>query len=259
MKILILEDVPNDAELIEHELKNLKIPFSTHVSNDENSFVHELNTFQPDLILADYFLPTFTGRDALRLVRRQFPAISFIVVTGSYGEEKAVECIKAGADDYIIKKHLPRLTWSIEIVLLKKENEQKLRASEHYNRMLSNESPIGLALCRMDGKLVDVNPAFAKIIGRTVEETLSLSCWDITPQRYVAQEAEQLKSLEETGAYGPYKKEYIHKDGHLVPVRLQGLIIKRDGEKFIWSSVEDISERQRAKAHRTLRKQHKIF
>ncbi|MDP2209829.1 MAG: PAS domain S-box protein [Bacteroidota bacterium] len=127
-----------------------------------------------------------------------------------------------------------------------KRIEGNLRKSEAYNRLLFNSSPIGLVLCKMDGSLVDVNPAYANLLGRTVEETLKLSYWDITPKKYEEQEKQQLKSLDETGRYGSYEKEYIHKDGHLVPVRLHGLIIEREGEKFIWSSVEDITERNRA-------------
>ncbi len=126
---------------------------------------------------------------------------------------------------------------------LKRQKEAELlRQSEQYNRLLFELSPIGLALCRMDGGLVDINPAYAAIMGRSVEETVKLSYWDITPVKYQEQELEQLKSLEETGRYGPYEKEYIHKDGRLVPVRLQGQIMEQNGEKYIWSSVEDISE-----------------
>ncbi|MCK9426044.1 MAG: PAS domain S-box protein [Ignavibacteriaceae bacterium] len=144
-----------------------------------------------------------------------------------------------------------------EHVFQEKEIQKiELQKSEDYNRLLFNTSPIGLALCRMDGSLIDVNPAFAKIIGRTIDETLKLTYWDITPEKYAAQEELQLKSLEETGRYESNEKEYIHKDGHLVPVRLHGLIIERKGVKFIWSSVEDITERKKTEEvlhyHRTL-------
>jgi PAS domain S-box-containing protein len=131
-------------------------------------------------------------------------------------------------------------------ITARKKMEAALRESERYNRNLFESSPIGLALCRMDGSLVDVNTAYAAIIGRTVEETLRLTYWDITPEEYAAQEQAQLESLRVHGCYGPYEKEYIRKDGHLVPVRLQGLIIERGGKKYIWSSVEDITERKRA-------------
>jgi PAS domain S-box-containing protein len=145
------------------------------------------------------------------------------------------------------EKELRKYAEKLENEILEhKKSEDSLRKSEEYNRMLFTTSPIGLALCRMDGSLIDINPAYAKIIGRTIEETLKLTYWDITPEKYKPQEAEQLKSLEETGYYGKYEKEYIHKDGHLVPVLLQGLILERNGERFVWSSVEDISKRKEA-------------
>ncbi len=123
---------------------------------------------------------------------------------------------------------------------------QRIQKSRQYNRMLFERSPIGLALCKMDGELVDVNPAFAAIIGRTIEETKRLSYWEITPEKYATEEQVQLDQLKQTGRYGPYEKEYIHKDGYLVPVQLSGQIVERNGEPFIWSSVEDISERLRS-------------
>lgn len=115
----------------------------------------------------------------------------------------------------------------------------------HYSRKLLETCPIGLALCRLDGTLIDINPAFAAILGRTVAETLKLTYWEITPETYASQEKIQLESLARTGHYGPYEKEYIHKDGSLISVRLQGVLIKRQGERCIWSSVEDITEQKR--------------
>jgi PAS domain S-box-containing protein len=123
--------------------------------------------------------------------------------------------------------------------------ETLLRESEQYHRQLFEQSSIGLALCDFQGNLVYINSAYAEIIGYTVEETLNLTYWNITPQKYAPEEAVQLKNLEETGRYGPYKKEYLHKDGHLVPVQLSGILIEKDGKPFIWSSVEDITHRQR--------------
>lgn len=105
---------------------------------------------------------------------------------------------------------------------------------------------MGLALCRWDGSLVDVNPAYAAILGRTVEETLALTYWDITPKDYAEQEQAQLDSLRRTGRYGPYEKEYLRKDGTRVPVRLSGCLLQHEGETLLWSSAEDISERKRA-------------
>ncbi len=133
-----------------------------------------------------------------------------------------------------------------EVITQQVESELELAESETYNRMLFEQSAIGLALTTFEGKLVDINTTFSNIIGRTIEETKALTYWDITPEKYKKNEKEQLKVLAQVGRYGPYEKEYIHKDGHLVPVRLQGLVIERNNEKFIWSSIEDISNRKEA-------------
>jgi PAS domain S-box-containing protein len=126
------------------------------------------------------------------------------------------------------------------------ERTLALQQSENYNRALFELSPTGLALCRMNGVLVDVNPAFADILGRTVEETLGLTYWEVTPEKYAEQERAQLESLQTAGCYGPYEKEFLKKDGRLIPVRLQGRIIERNNEDFIWSSVMDISGQKHA-------------
>ena len=122
----------------------------------------------------------------------------------------------------------------------------KLKESEEYNRTLFDQSPIGLALTSMEGKLVDVNLAYASMIGRTIAETLSLTYWDITPEKYTDQEEKKMISLNTLGHYGPYEKEYIHKDGHFISVRAQGLIIEMGGEKYIWSSIEDVTRQVQA-------------
>jgi PAS domain S-box-containing protein len=124
------------------------------------------------------------------------------------------------------------------------------REVDKYNRQLFELCPVGLALCRLDGTLIDINPAYAAIVGRTVPETLNLSYWQITPEKYTIAEQATLENLEQTGRYGPYEKELIHKDGHLVAVRVSGVMIENDGEQLIWSSVEDISDLRKAQQER---------
>ena len=124
--------------------------------------------------------------------------------------------------------------------------EGALRESEEKYRAMFTTANVGLALCKMDGTLLEVNQEFCKILGRTEEDTLSLTYWDITPQEYEPQEAEQLASLTETGKYGPYEKEYLRFDGTRVPVLLNGsLVFGTNGETLIWSVVQDISERKK--------------
>jgi PAS domain S-box-containing protein len=132
-----------------------------------------------------------------------------------------------------------------EVITEKVEAEMELRESEKYNRMLFEQSVIGLALTTFDGQFVDVNSTFADIIGYSIDETRQLTYWELTPESYLEKEALQLDDLSTKGKYGPYEKEFIHKDGHLVPVKLKGSILERNGQKYIWSGVEDITERKR--------------
>lgn len=127
---------------------------------------------------------------------------------------------------------------------------EDLEESRNYNRRLFDSSSIGLALSRMDGTLIDVNPAYAQIVGRTVDETVGMTFWQLTPDKYASAEQGRFEALRTTGRYGPYIKEYIHKDGHLVPVQLSSLIIESNGEPCIWSNVEDISVRVKTESAR---------
>ncbi|NNM00926.1 MAG: EAL domain-containing protein [Gammaproteobacteria bacterium] len=130
----------------------------------------------------------------------------------------------------------------VEDISERLQAEYALRESESYNRTLFEESPIGLVLSDMQGNLLDVNPAFAAILGRSVEETQKLTAWDITPAEYADEERENLENLARSGRYGPYEKEYIHKDGRRIAVRLTGRTLLKEGKQYAWSSVEDISD-----------------
>ncbi|AVH65684.1 PAS domain S-box protein [Nostoc sp. 'Peltigera membranacea cyanobiont' N6] len=121
---------------------------------------------------------------------------------------------------------------------------------DEYNSQLFEQCPIGLVLCRTDGTLININSAYAAILGRTVPETLNLCDRQITPENYAAIDRSSLDNLKQTGRYGPYEKEIIHKDGHLVPVRISGLMIEKNGEQLIWCSVEDISDLRHAQQER---------
>lgn len=105
------------------------------------------------------------------------------------------------------------------------------------------ESSVGLNLCRLDGHWLASNPAFLRIIGYPAAEADDgrLTYWQLTPRKYDQEEAVQLRRLNTEGRYGPYEKEFIRKDGTLVPVRLNGFLVELDGEKMIWSFIEDIT------------------
>lgn len=113
LKILFVEDVKTDVELICRELEKNNISFSKLLVNTREQYLESLKTFEPDLIISDYSLPQLDGMTTLLLRNELAPLIPFILVTGSINEEVAVECIKNGADDYILKENLSRLVPAI--------------------------------------------------------------------------------------------------------------------------------------------------
>ncbi|MDH5360354.1 MAG: PAS domain S-box protein, partial [Gammaproteobacteria bacterium] len=133
---------------------------------------------------------------------------------------------------------------------------EKLYQSQEYNRTLFETATIGLAVAKHDGTLLDINKAYAEIIGYSISECKQLTYWQITPEEYAVQEQIQLESLERNKSYGPYEKEYFHKDGHRVPVRLSGRMIEQNDEQFIWSSVEDITLERASEQARNESEQH---
>jgi PAS domain S-box-containing protein len=135
LNILILEDIPIDAELVRCELERANVSFNFKRVATRSKFVKELNEFLPDVILADFSLPQFTGLDALRHVRANGLDTPYILVTGAQKEEVAVQCLKEGADDYILKSSLRRLPGALENVLEKKEAErQEKRLAEELDK-----------------------------------------------------------------------------------------------------------------------------
>ncbi|HXK12591.1 MAG TPA: response regulator, partial [Vicinamibacteria bacterium] len=131
LRVLILEDLPADAELAVRGLEAEGLVVTARRVETEADFVRELGEFRPDVVLADYKLPTFDGMSALRLARERAPWVPVIVVTGSLNEETAVECLKAGAADYVLKDHLGRLGSAVRsAVERRRAQESEARAIE---------------------------------------------------------------------------------------------------------------------------------
>ncbi len=108
--------------------------------------------------------------------------------------------------------------------------------------LLFELSPLGIAMTDMRGNFLEFNQAFLDICGYSAEEMRGLDYWKLTPPRFAAEEARQLEQVVATRHYGPYEKEYLRKDGSLVPLRLNGVLVTgNDGQEYIWSIVEDIT------------------
>jgi len=130
LRILLVEDVAMDAELVEYELARAGIRFTARCVATREGFVRELIEFGPDVILSDFSLPSFDGMTALRLARAAAPAVPFIVVTGSINEETAVGCMRAGAADYLLKNNLARIGPAIEAALERERARAHQRHAE---------------------------------------------------------------------------------------------------------------------------------
>lgn len=130
LRILILEDLPEDIGLIERVLRREGIRFTSHYVDTRETYITALNEFAPDVILSDHVLPQFNSVEALSICRKNLLNVPFILVTGTVSEEFAVSCLKQGADDYVLKSNLVRLPSAIINALKQRNLEQKRRTAE---------------------------------------------------------------------------------------------------------------------------------
>lgn len=140
IRILILEDEPTDAELTERELAKAGINFQAKRVENRDTFMQALEEFQPDLILADYKLPAFDGLTAMQLAQQYCPEVPYIFVTGKMGEEFAIETLRQGATDYVLKDQLMKLGPVVQRALAEAEIEKKRVQAEEALRIQLDET-----------------------------------------------------------------------------------------------------------------------
>jgi PAS domain S-box-containing protein len=195
LRILLLEDVLMDAELVEYELERARIPFVARRVDTREGFLRALEEFEPDLILSDFTLPRFDGMAALALARERAPSVPFLIVTGSVNEETAVGCMKAGATDYLLKNNLARIGPAIEGALArvrarteKARAEEALQRSEANLRAIFNNSLQAFVLIDPDGTIQALNSTAVdwsvRLLGRPVAEGARIG--DFLPEAEVA-------------------------------------------------------------------------
>jgi diguanylate cyclase (GGDEF)-like protein/PAS domain S-box-containing protein len=151
----------------------------------------------------------------------------------------AVSTLKDGAGQVV------RLIACLTDITERKRIEAALEESERQLRNLFELSPLGIVLT-VEGRYVEFNRAFETITGYSAEELRTMDRGVITPRKYEEEDLRQVALLTRTGRYGPYEKEYRHKDGSLIPVRINGLLVGDGILRYAWSIVEDISADRRA-------------
>jgi PAS domain S-box-containing protein len=183
LNILLVEDMPADAELIEYELKRSGLRCHTRRVETRDEFLGELNRFEPHAILADYSLPRFGAIEALQLLKEFQSEVPLILVTGTHSEEIAVRCIQEGADDYILKASLRRLPSAIQNTLRKKRAERDradteiaLRHSEEQYRLIAEHTRDLICLMDLEFRPLYASPSFRRVLGRETKEMAGAAC-----------------------------------------------------------------------------------
>ena len=258
LKVLLVEDRPEDAELLLREMKAGGLVVSSRRVDTAVQFEEALESFSPDLILSDYTLPGFHGTDALEIANARRPDTPFIFVSGTIGEERAIQALKQGAVDYVLKENRARLVPAIERAVrdveerdAKRWAQRKLEESEERFRFAMHFSSVGMALVSPDGNWLAVNPALCDIVGYSESELLATDMASITYPDDREVDTEQVRGmLSRRIATYQSDKRFVRKGGEVVWSQLSGSLvwIKADVPHYFIYQIQDISDRVRAQA-----------
>ncbi len=251
LKILFIEDLPSDVELAVLELRKELVRFEYTTVCTRADLISALEDFNPDLIISDYMMPAYNGLEALRDVKKFDDTIPFILYTGSINEETAVECIKAGAEDYVIKEHMTRLPFAVKEALSqirirkeKKVTDHLLRESEEKIQSIFRAAPVGIGLVT-NRVLTEVNDTFCHMTGYSKKELIGKN----SRMLYFSQEDydfvgnEKYRQIGEAGT-GTVETRFRRKDGGLINIFMSSTPLdKSDYSKGVTFTVLDITDR----------------
>ena len=260
LRVLHLEDDRLHSEITRALLAEDGIEYEMTRVAREADFVAALDAGQIDLILADFTLPGFDGMTALAMVREQYPDLPFIFVTGTMGEETAMEAFKQGATDYVIKGRLSRLAPAIRRALsVTKERSERRRAEEALRRSeeelrYSNEmyqaliqaAPLAIFLLNADGTVKSWNAAAEQIFGWSEEEVLGEQL-PIIPQDRLKEFASTCYRILQGQTVTRKELQRQRKDGLLIDISLNAApVYDTQGIPYaILAMATDISERKK--------------
>jgi PAS domain S-box-containing protein len=214
-------------------------------------FRNVLESFKPDLVVSDYQMPTFTGLIALKITLEISPETPFIIHTGSMNEDTAVECMKAGAADYVIKEYIKRLGPAVRQALENKEirreiirSQQELVTSEKKYRYLFDNNPQSMWIYDLDTlAFLEVNSAAVQIYGYTKEEFLKMTLKEIRPPEDVKDLLEDVAATSKLiNSAGEWR--HLKKSGELIYVEIVSHLIKYEKRDARLVLVKDITERK---------------
>jgi len=254
IKVLIIEDSEDDFSLLLRELNKgiYNIEYSLVV--DAAGLRNALST-KWDLIISDYSLPGFTGKDALEICNEKEVDIPFIMVSGIVGEDIAVDMMKSGAKDYIMKGNLTRLLPAIgreledaESRKYRKQAEEALLINEKLYHNLFNQASEGLVLLTTEFEIADVNHAFAEMHGYSIEEIKKIDLNKLEVRKASSYAVkEEIKKWVDGGDVDRFEMEHYHKDGHIFPLSIT-LSRINIGTPFYLLFYQDITKRKESEA-----------
>ncbi len=252
IQILHLEDSIYDSELIHSMIVEGNIVHDYFLTDIENDFINILETENIDIILSDYNLPDFNGNDALKFAREKYPHIPFIFISGTIGDDAAINTILNGATDYVLKNKLERLVPAInraihehELEIERKQAEAALRESEKKYKDLVNEVNDGYFVTNIQGIITFANSAMAKILGFKSPEELANQ---FNKTNYTQKVTHIFKNIvEDQKKVDRLEMEVVSIDGNsifieikAIPVLVDGLITGMQGV------IHDITDRKLA-------------
>jgi two-component system cell cycle sensor histidine kinase/response regulator CckA len=253
IRVLIVEDVDEDALLLVAELKRGGYDVTFDRVDTAAAMRNALQQKSWDLILCDFTMPYFNGAAALRLARECGTDVPFIYVSGTIGEEAAIEAMKSGAQDYVMKTNLARLTPAVERELneaqVRRESRQAdtaMRESEHkYRHLFEALSDAVFLIDEESGRIIDTNRRAELLLGRTRTEILGSN-----QSQFLASQNEQpvfdaLRAIADGERPGGCELEVFRQDRHAVPVHASASRIELYGRPLLLTLLRDISERNR--------------
>jgi two-component system, cell cycle sensor histidine kinase and response regulator CckA len=227
LRLLIVEHTPEDVELVLLALKESGVSADHTLVQTRDGLRQALQKGEYDAVLCDYRLPGWSGLDALQELRESGKDIPFLLVTGTLGEEAAVECMKRGINDYILKDHISRLPMALHRAVVEKamrnetaQAQVALRLSEARNRDLFENSIYGIFRATFDGCFVDANPALVEMLGRSSESELDGLNLIRDVIRFPEQCLQLIAECRERGQARGAEMEWRRADGGIVAVRL---------------------------------------
>lgn len=250
LNVLLVEDSPNDAELLIAELKRSGFEPRWHRVETERDFLAGLKN-SPDIIISDYSMPVFSGLKAVELLNRQGLNIPFILISGTVGEDVAVEAMRHGATDYLLKDRMARLGHAVERAL----DQQRLRAERRRTeeslklfRTLIDRSNDGIEVIDPEtGRILDVNDTGCQRLGYTRGELLAMSVSDVEVESVDISTWAAMASEIRRAGFKTVEGRQKRKDGSTFPVEINVRHVRLDRDYLI-AAVRDITERKKTEA-----------